>query len=144
MTPNLYRGAQPTAAGMAELSRLGVRTVVNLRKLSSDRDLMGALPLDYEHLGMTAWDPDDEEVVAFLKIATDPARQPVFVHCKHGADRTGLVVAVYRVVVEGWSKQAAIREMTDGGYGFHSIWQNLVRYLEKLDVERIRQEAGLE
>ena len=41
----------------------------------------------------------------------DPAKRPVFVHCKHGADRTGTMVAFYRILFEGWSKDEAIREM---------------------------------
>jgi hypothetical protein len=71
-------------------------------------------------------------------IATDPARQPVLVHCRRGADRTGAMVAIYRVVVEGWTKADAIDEMTRGGYGFRPVWQNLVRYIEDLDVKGTR------
>lgn len=53
------------------------------------------------------------------------------------------MTAVYRVAVQGWSKPAAIREMTQGGYGYHAVWRNLVEYLEQLDVDRIKREAGL-
>jgi protein tyrosine/serine phosphatase len=62
----------------------------------------------------------------------------VLVHCRRGADRTGVMLAIYRVVVEGWTKADAIDEMTRGGYGFRPVWQNLVRYVEELDVEAIR------
>ena len=74
---------------------------------------------------------------------TNPESGTVLVHCQHGADRTGLLVAVYRVVVQGWSKERAIDEMTNGGFGFHPVWKNLVAYLRHLDVARIRAEAGL-
>ena len=67
----------------------------------------------------------------------------MFVHCQHGADRTGTATAVYRIVVEGWTKDEAIREMTQGGYGFHPLWANLIRYVRELDVDRLRREAGL-
>lgn len=143
VTPVYYRGAQPTAEGMAELHRLGVRTVVNLRAVHSDRDEIGALPLAYEHISAKAWHGEDEDVIRFLKIVTDPARQPVFVHCQHGADRTGTMTAMYRIVVQGWSKHEAIREMTQGDFGFHSIWKNLIEYVEQVDVEKIRKAAGL-
>ena len=143
VSDELYRGAQPTAAGMAELARMEVRTVVNLRLLHSDRKLLRGHPLDYEHVRMEAWEAEDDEVVEVLEILTDPRQQPVFVHCKHGADRTGLVVAVYRVVVQGWSKADAIAEMTTGGFGHHEIWRNLTDYLEQLDVARIKRAAGL-
>jgi protein tyrosine/serine phosphatase len=61
----------------------------------------------------------------------------VFVHCRRGADRTGVVVAVYRVCVEGWTKEDAIAEMMTGGFHFHSSWQHLVRYVRDLDTEHV-------
>jgi len=85
----------------------------------------------------------DDNVAAFLKVVSDPARQPVFVHCRHGSDRTGTMCAVYRIVVQGWSKGEAVLEMTRGGFGFHTNFENLVQYVEKMDVEAIRQKAGL-
>ena len=43
-------------------------------------------------------------------------------HCQQGADRTGTMMAFYRIAVQGWPKDDAIAEMKNGGYGFHSIW----------------------
>ena len=103
ISDGVWRGAQPTAEGMAALKRMGVKTIVNLRALHTDRDELRGLGLDYAHLPCTALVPDEEVVVKFLKIATDPERRPVFVHCQHGSDRTGVVIAAYRVVVMGWS-----------------------------------------
>ena len=128
---------------MAELVSMGIRTVVNLRALHSDRDEIGKLPLGYEHISAKAWHAEDEDVIRFLKIVTNPEKQPIFVHCQHGADRTGTMTAVYRIVIQGWSKDNAIAEMTQGDFGFHTIWQNLVRYVRELDVEKIRAGAGL-
>jgi tyrosine-protein phosphatase SIW14 len=82
-------------------------------------------------------------VIRFLRIATDPTKQPVFLHCQHGSDRTGTMIAVYRMTVDGWTVNEAIDEMMRGGYGFHSMWTNLTAYLRELDVERIRREAGI-
>jgi protein tyrosine/serine phosphatase len=65
------------------------------------------------------------------------------VHCQHGADRTGMMTAIYRIAMEGWSKDDAITEMTEGGYGFHAIWKDLVEYVRELDVERLKREAGV-
>ena len=73
-----------------------------------------------------------------------PARVPVLVHCQHGADRTGSMIAVYRVIVQGWSKDDAIREMKEGGYGFHRIWGNLPEWIENLDIDGVRREVGIE
>ncbi|HUT14366.1 MAG TPA: dual specificity protein phosphatase family protein [Thermoguttaceae bacterium] len=134
----LYRGAQPEAEGFAQLKALGIKTVVNLRTLHSDRDECRKVGLDYVHITAQPWEAEEDEVVAFLEVVTDPKRQPVFVHCQHGADRTGMMCAVYRIVLQGWPKDAAIKEMTDGGFGFHAVWQNLVKYVRELDVEKIK------
>lgn len=81
-------------------------------------------------------------MVKFLRIATTPSLQPVLVHCNHGSDRTGTMVAIYRIVFEGWSKAQATDEMINGGFGFHPIWQNLIRYIEELDVNAIKAEVA--
>jgi len=62
----------------------------------------------------------------------------VLVHCLHGADRTGTMCAVYRMVVEGWSKEDAIKELTEGGYGFHEVWENMKKWLDTVNVEELR------
>ncbi len=143
VSEDLYRGAQPSAEGMKRLEKLGIRTVVNLRSVRSDRDEIKDTNLAYEHISMTTWDPETKDVVRFLQIVTDSSRTPVFVHCRHGADRTGTVCAVYRIAVQGWSKDEAIEEMTKGGFGFHALWKNLVDYIRKLDIDEIKHSAGL-
>ena len=143
VSKNLYRGAQPTAEGMRELKRMGIRTVVNLRSFHSDRDEIGDTALAYEHIYMKAWHAEDKETVRFLQIVTDPQRTPVFVHCQHGADRTGTMCAIYRIAVQGWTKDEAIREMTEGDFGFHEAWQNLLDYINGLDIQRLKREAGM-
>lgn len=143
VSENLYRGAQPTAEGIKQWEKLSVKTVVNLRSSRSDRDEIESTALAYEHISMTMSDPDPEKVIRFLKIVTDGSRTPVFVHCRHGADRTGAMSAIYRIAVEGWSKDEAIEEMTKGGFGYHSMWKNLVDYVRELDVEEMREMAGL-
>jgi protein tyrosine/serine phosphatase len=143
VSDDLYRGAQPDNVGFASLKQLGIRSVVNLRTLHSDRSECRENRLSYFHITVQAWEGEDEELVEFLKVVADPENQPVFVHCMHGADRTGVMSAVYRIVIQGWSKEEAIKEMTEGGYGFHSVWQNLIDYVEELDVERIKTEAGI-
>jgi protein tyrosine phosphatase (PTP) superfamily phosphohydrolase (DUF442 family) len=143
VSDDAYRGAQPTAEGMQQLEKLGVRTIINLRSFHSDRDEIGETGLGYEHIYMKTWHPEDEEVARFLKIVTDPNRTPVFVHCRRGADRTGTMCAVYRIAVQGWSKDEAIEEMTKGGFGFYSGWRNLVEYIRSLDVDEMKARAGL-
>lgn len=137
VSEDLYRGAQPDAAGMTRLKDMGIRTVVNLRALHSDRDKAGGAGLEYVHIPVNPFDPDEEEVAAFLRVVRDPARRPVFVHCQRGIDRTGLMCAAYRIAVCGWSKEEAIDEMTHGGFGYDQVFRNIVEYLWRLDVEKL-------
>ena len=81
-------------------------------------------------------------MIKFLRIATTPSMQPVLVHCQHGSDRTGTMVAIYRIVYQGWTKSQATDEMINGGFGFHPMWQNLLRYIEKLDVDKIKEQVA--
>ncbi len=143
VSEDLYRGAQPRDEGFAGLEGMGIKTVVNLRMTHSDRDAIEGTNLSYEHIDTEAWDIEDEDVVKFLKTVADRTRTLVFVHCKLGADRTGAMTAAYRVVVQGWNKEEAIREMTKGGFGYHSIWKDPIEYIRGMDVERMKRDAGL-
>jgi protein tyrosine phosphatase (PTP) superfamily phosphohydrolase (DUF442 family) len=142
VSDTLYRSAQPTDEALRNVKNLGIVTVVNLRAFHSDRDELDPA-LGYEHIDMKTWHPEREDAVRFLAIVTDPNRTPVLLHCKHGSDRTGAMTAIYRVAVQGWTKGEAIREMTEGGYGFHKVWGNLPDWIQELDIDSIREEAGI-
>ena len=143
VSDDLYRGAQPTAEGMKQLEKLGIKTVINLRSMHSDRDEIKDAELAYEHINMTTRNVEENDVIRFLRIVTDSSQTPVFVHCQHGADRTGTMCAIYRIAVQGWSKDEAVEEMTKGGFGYHSIWRNLPDYVRKLDVQKIKNKISL-
>jgi protein tyrosine/serine phosphatase len=143
VSTNLYRSAQPTEEGMRNLKAKGIKTIVNLREFHSDRDEIGDTDLEYVHIRMNAWHLKEKDVIAFLEIATDTNRAPVLVHCKHGADRTGAMCATYRIVVEGWTKKAALREMQDGGFNFHEIFANIPEFIDSLDIAALRKKLNL-
>lgn len=143
VTQGLYRSAQTSAEGMKHLKEMGIETIVNLRSFHSDRDEIGDLGLAYEHIYMKAWHPEEREAVRFLQIVTNSRRVPVLVHCQHGADRTGTMIAIYRVAVQKWDKEEAIKEMIQGGYGFHGIWRNLIHWINDLDIEIIKNRARI-
>ena len=141
VSPALYRGAQPDAAGMRRLKELGIRTVVNLRSLHSDAGSLKGVGLRSVEIGVNTLNPRREELVEFLRIATDPDCAPVFVHCQRGIDRTGMMCAVYRMIVCGWSKEEALDEMTRGPFGYDDVFRNVVDFLWRLDVDELRREV---
>ncbi len=143
ISDRLYRSAQPTDEGFKELQRAGIKTVVNLRAFHSDRKPLSTLGIKQEHIFFKTWHPEEEDIVRFLKLVTDTNTAPVLVHCQHGSDRTGTMIAVYRIAVEGWSKTDAIKEMVGEQFGFHKVWGNLLRFITDLDIDAIKKEAGI-
>ena len=123
---------------MKRLEAMGIKMVIDLRAFHSDRELLAGTSLKYESISVKSWHIEKEDAVRFLKLVTDPANQPVLVHCQHGADRTGTMCSLYRMVVDGWSKEDAIKEQTEGGYGFHEIWDNMKQWLGTVNVEELR------
>ncbi|MBA3701200.1 MAG: tyrosine-protein phosphatase [Planctomycetes bacterium] len=143
LAPDIYRGAQPSADGMAQLAKLGIKTVISLRAFNDDQDEAVGTGLTLERISFKTWHAEDEDVERFLKLIADPTKRPVFIHCLHGSDRTGTMCAIYRMALEGWSVDEALREMQHGGYGFHEIWTNLPKYLRALDIQAIAKTAGV-
>jgi protein tyrosine phosphatase (PTP) superfamily phosphohydrolase (DUF442 family) len=140
VTENLYRSAQPTRTGFRNLEAMGVRTVVNLR--SFHRDDVSGTGLRLINVPMHAWDPEMDEVLRVMRVLSDEEGGPYLVHCQHGADRTGMVTALYRMVFQGWSGDDAISEMTDGGFGYHAVWIEIPKFLRGADVERIKKDTN--
>lgn len=164
----LWRGAKPDAPGAAALVSLGVRTVVNLELVHDDRDAFrlarpstsGSASIDYFRIG--DWEPNvviapallDSHVADFLAIVRTQAR-PIYVHCRSGQNRTGVMIAAYRVMIEGASIESAIGEM--GGY--RGVWftqdaeylrgltgehRARIERMTELRMRQVRREALLE
>ena len=141
VSDKLYRSAQPTAEGMTNLVALGIKTVVNLRDNHSDSDEIGDLPLKARRIEIFTANMKDKYVDEFLSIVDDTNAVPVLVHCQHGADRTGTMCAMYRILREGWTADDAIDEMKNGGFGYHSVWGNLPRFIRKSAEKRAKANA---
>ena len=144
VSDKLYRSAQPTDEGMKKLKELGVKTIVSLRALHSDKDKIedSGEKFNYERIYMKTWHPEKEDVVKFLQIVSDPDKTPVLVHCQHGADRTGTMCAIYRIVVQNWTKEDALEEMKEGKYNFHKIWANLETFIKELDIDSLKKDLA--
>jgi tyrosine-protein phosphatase SIW14 len=118
---NYYRGAQPEGRDYADLAALGVKTVINLTSDDAARDepaRVAAAGLKYVQIPMTTHEPPTAAQLAqFLQIVSDPASQPVYVHCVGGRHRTGVMTAAYRMTQEGWSSDQAFNEMKQYKFG---------------------------
>jgi len=140
---NLYRSGQPTGAGMKNLKeKIGIKTVINLRVIHSDSDEVRGTGLLNEELSVKPWRLEDEDVVRVLRLIRNKENGPFLIHCHYGADRTGLMSAMYRIVEQGWTKDEAIEEMVEGGYGFHPFWSNIIKYIRNVDVKKIKIEVS--
>jgi protein tyrosine/serine phosphatase len=122
---HLYRGGQPRAGGLRRLAALGVKTVINLRdddaRAKEEESEARALGLRYFNVPMSrAHRPDARQLDELLTLVDAAENRPVFIHCKRGADRTGALIAVYRVSREGWTAERALEEAEAYGMGF---WQ---------------------
>ena len=139
ITPNLYRSAQLAPKDVTLIKSLGIQTVVSLRNFNDDETVLRGSGVKLKRIGINTWSVGDKQVIAALK-AIKAAEQdgPVLLHCLHGADRTGLVSAMYRMLYQGWGKDEALQELTQGGYGYHAMWKNIPRYIKKVDLEKIR------
>jgi tyrosine-protein phosphatase SIW14 len=123
---HVFRGAQPTNEGFQNLAKLGVKTVIDLREISdrsaAERNSVEAAGMRYVSIpfhGMSA--PSPADVVKVLALFDDASAGPVFVHCRRGADRTGTVIACYRITHDGWDNRKALQEAKADGMSWTEV-----------------------
>jgi tyrosine-protein phosphatase SIW14 len=126
------------ASGFEEARAKGIKSIVNLRAEHSDAALVEGLGFYLVEVPMTAGGFSEGDIVKALR-AIQAAPKPVLVHCQYGADRAGVVLAMYRVVLKNWTKEDALAEMTGGGFGFHWYYFNIPAFVKAADVARIRE-----
>jgi protein tyrosine phosphatase (PTP) superfamily phosphohydrolase (DUF442 family) len=124
VSPCLYRGGQPDREQILALAQAGIKTIVTFRwdaaAIRQERTWVREAGMNYMVIPLTYFVlPTRKEIARFLEICDEPSMQPVFVHCKHGVDRTGAMIAIWRVAKENWSADKAYAEMRD--LGFHKI-----------------------
>jgi len=137
----LFRSAQPDVEGFAEARRLGIQVVLNLRSGHSDAEIAAGQRLRLRRIPTDAGSLTLEQLVQALRVIQE-TEGPVLVHCWHGSDRTGALCALYRVVFQGWTREAAIDELINGGYGFHDVYDNIPALIRNADIEAIRQQLA--
>src|SRR5712692_7281503 len=122
----LYRGAQPLDKGLPELKKLGITTIIDLRgedreKIKWERKQAESLGIAFVHISVSGRSPPtDEQVAQFLSLFRNDPEQKIFVHCRFGNDRTGVFVAIYRMALEKWPADQAMKEMYF--FGFNGFW----------------------
>jgi protein tyrosine/serine phosphatase len=134
-----YRGGQPEERHYEALSRLGVKTVVDLQADSDGREarLVARAGMAFVRIPLTtSAAPTGPQVAQFLDIVADPARQPVYVHCQGGKHRTGVMTAVYRMERDGWTADRAFEEMQQYGFGSPFLHPALKRFVDEYQPRR--------
>jgi tyrosine-protein phosphatase SIW14 len=131
---HIYRGAQPTTAGWASLAKMGVKVVIDLRRDGEDGEhsvaaearAVEAAGMRFLHVPMNGIvAPGDGQISQVLDVLNSP--DPVFVHCKLGKDRTGTVIACYRISHDGWTNRNAMNEAKS--LGLHFVEVGMKRYI---------------
>ena len=142
VTLGLYRAAQPAAEGFVRAGGLGIRSVISLRQTVDDAPLAVGTRLTLHRVPMKSRyvaELHGDKIVQVMRCVYQGLQTgPVLVHCHHGADRTGLICALYRMLSQGWSRDAALEELVHGGYGFHPIWANIPRYIQTVDLAALK------
>jgi tyrosine-protein phosphatase SIW14 len=135
---NLYRSEQPGHQEMIFLDSMGIKTVINVRQVHIDKHEAKNRSLVLVHIPINTWTISYDDVVEVLKWIMI-SEKPVLLHCKHGSDRTGCIVAAYRMCISGWTKEEAIREFREGGFGYHENWYpNILRLLNSINIEKLK------
>jgi len=136
VSDDLYRSEQPDREHLPELRRLGIRAVLNLREYHDDADEIRDDGIALFRVAMNAGDMDPAKLAQAMAIIRT-APKPILIHCWHGSDRTGAVVASYRMLIQHWEREAAIDEFKHGGFGYHETWYpNIESYLRTMPLDR--------
>ena len=140
VSDSLYRSEKPDQSGFTFFQEQKVASVLDLRRTHKD---LAVNPNPFTgklyHIPIETAKLSDKEVVEALQIL-QKAPKPLVIHCAHGSDRTGTIVAMYRIIYQNWSKEQAIEEMKRGGYKYHWFYPNLIKYIENADIEKLKQE----
>jgi protein tyrosine/serine phosphatase len=136
VTNTIARGARPSANGMAWLANHGVTTDISLenkdKPLREEQELALRVGIRFISLPLDSHEtPTDQEINYILGLLVAASSRPVYIHCHHGEDRTGLIIALYRIRYQRWTPQQAYFEMISDGFdpGTH---QEILRYFEKV------------
>jgi tyrosine-protein phosphatase SIW14 len=132
---HVFRGAQPSIKGFQALANIGVKTVIDLREPGSrsetEKKAVERAGMQYIAVPLNGYRaPTPEQVSKLLGLLNDSSTGPVFVHCRRGADRTGTVIACYRMSHDHWDNKKALSEALSYGMSWieHSMQKYILNY----------------
>ncbi|HEY9717377.1 MAG TPA: tyrosine-protein phosphatase [Trichormus sp.] len=138
VSTGIWRGSAPNDAALSRLAKDGVKTIVDLRMdgpgVDSEKTAAQKLGINYYHFALGFNKPDADKIHDIMAVMTDPVNQPVFIHCRQGADRTGMLCGIYRHVWEGWSLARTYHEMRE--HHFKPFLRTMRRQVEDADLDQ--------
>lgn len=138
IAPDIYRGNQPLPEGYNTLKKMGIKTVINMRARHSEKEAVESAGMKYLEFPINMLKNVKEETVwSIIDAMREPSNKPLYIHCALGQDRTGIITAVYRMEVQGWSSSEAEKEMQD--FGFNDMWINLKKFVRNYEKEKQKQ-----
>ncbi len=142
ISPDVFRSEQPSNQLIPFLKKHQIGTVLNLRARNEDAKVLRDQPFNLVHIPINTWSIDRNDLLEAMQTIQTAKQhnQKVLVHCYHGSDRTGATIAMYRIIFENWSIEDAVKEMKQGGYGFHIIWKNIDQLFSPENVKWIQQQ----
>jgi protein tyrosine/serine phosphatase len=139
----LYRGGQPKPSGITLLKTKGIKSILSLRgddnKTKNEKAFAKSIGVLFYNIPLTVFQkPTDEQVLQFLEIVLDRQNQPVYLHCDGGRDRTGAMIAFYRVVIDGWTIKNAYKESRELGFWpYHGDEALLKTFIHQLKDKQV-------
>jgi len=139
---SLYRSEQPSKNGFKALELIGVKTILNLRRLKDDNKKAKHFNFKLIHQPIKTKALNENDILEALRVIQN-SEPPVLVHCWHGSDRTGTIIAAYRMVVENWTKAQAIDEFQRDELGYHhNMYPQLLELLKGLDIQSVKDKLN--
>jgi protein tyrosine/serine phosphatase len=144
VSPFVFRSEQTSKELIPLLQQNKIQTVINLRTSNKDIKVLNNIDIHVIHIPIRTWAMSKEDLLQVMKAIknTQQSNQNVLIHCYHGSDRTGASIAMYRIIFENWSTEAALNEMKHGGYGFHPIWTNIEKLFSAENIKWIQHELS--
>ncbi|MDZ4836268.1 MAG: tyrosine-protein phosphatase [Candidatus Melainabacteria bacterium] len=111
----ILRGAAPSEKNLRLLAKSGVKTILDLRMsgpaVTHESALAHELGFNYVHVPLGFTSPNTPEMTRILAVLNEADKQPVYVHCRQGADRTGMTIGMYRRIHDKWEFKQTYGEM---------------------------------